>query len=44
MYKPEKVLKILESRDQKNKNKIKGKEVERFVLVIHPGGLSKRGH
>ena len=27
VYKPEKVLEILESRDQKNKNKIKGKEI-----------------
>ena len=42
MYKPEKVLEILESRDQKNKNKIKGKN-ERFVLVIHPWGPSIEG-
>ena len=42
MYKPEKVLEILESRDQKNKNKIKGKN-ERFVLVIHLWGPSIEG-
>ena len=37
VYKPEKVLEILESRDQKNKSKIKGKN-EIFVLVIHSWG------
>ena len=42
VYKPEKVLEILESRDQKNKNKIKGKN-ERFVLAIHPWGPSIEG-
>ena len=41
VYKPEKVLEILESRDQKNKNKTKGKKVKRIVLVIHSWSEAK---
>ena len=39
---PEKVFEISESRDQKNKNKIKGKN-EIFVFIIHPWGQAEKG-
>ena len=39
----EKVLEILESKDQRKENKIEGKN-KRIVLVIHPWGQEQKGN